>query len=150
MIPFYEQRIEDLQVHRLEKLDFLPHLHAQLELLYVEDGEIETTINGITRLLKSGDLSVSFPNSVHCYRTPLDQTSMHCILVIINLPLAGDFINTLLKFHPKDPFVNKAKLHKDIPYVIYTLIDECNSSPNNPVCSPICKAYTQIIIARLL
>ena len=150
MIPFYENRTEDLHINRLKKLDFLPHLHAQLELLYVEDGEIEITINGCTRLMKSGDLSVAFPNSVHSYHTPAEQTSMHCILAIINLPLAGDFINTLLKFHPKDPFISRDQLHKDVPYAMYTLIDEYTNAPGHPVCSPICKAYTQIIISRLL
>ena len=150
MIPFYENRVEDLLICPSENLDFLPHLHAQLELLYVEDGEIENTINGCTRLLKSGDLSVSFPNSVHSYHTPTGQTNTHCIIVILNLALMGDFINTLLKFHPKDPFVNRDQLHKDVPYAINTLIEEYNYAPDRPVCSPIGKAYTQIIISRLL
>ena len=149
MIPFYENRVEDLLIHRSENLDFLPHLHAQLELLYVEDGEIENTINGCTRLLKSGDLSVSFPNSVHSYHTPAGRTA-HCTILILNLALAGDLINTLLKFHPKDPFVQSDRLHKDVPYAIHTLIDEYNSAPDRPVCSPLCKAYIQIIISRLL
>jgi AraC-like DNA-binding protein len=149
LIPFYETRVEDLLIYRSENLDFLPHLHAQLELLYVEDGEIENTINGCTRLLKNGDLSVTFPNSVHSYHTPTDQTNTYCI-IILNLTLVGDFINILLKFHPKDPFVNRDQLHKDVPYGINTLIKEFNYAPDRPVCSPICKAYTQIIISRLL
>lgn len=150
MIPFYENRVEDLLIIRENNLDFLPHLHAQLELLYVEDGEIEITVNGCTQLLKSGDLSVSFPNSVHSYYTPKDQTDMHCILVILNLTLAGDFINTLIRFHPKDPFINRDQLHKDVPYAINTMIDEYNQAPDRTVCSPICKAYSQIIISRLV
>jgi hypothetical protein len=100
--------------------------------------------------LKSGVLSVSFPNSVHSYHTPTDQTNTHCMIIILNLTLMGDFINTLLKFHPKDPFVNRDQLHKDVPYAINTLIEEYNYAPDRPVCSPICKAYTQIIISRLL
>jgi AraC-like DNA-binding protein len=150
VIPFYENRVEDLMIFRSENLDFLPHLHAQLELLYVEEGEIENTINGCTRLLKSGDLAVAFPNSVHSYHTPADQTNTHCIIVILNLTLAGDYINTLLKFHPQDPFVNRDQLHKDVLYAINALIEEYNHAPDRPVCSPICKAYTQIIISRLL
>jgi hypothetical protein len=41
LIPFYENRVEDLLICPSKNLDFLPHFHAQLELLYVEDGEIE-------------------------------------------------------------------------------------------------------------
>lgn len=149
MIPFYENRMEDLFIFRSENLDFLPHLHAQLELLYVEDGEIEVTANGCTKLLKSGNLSVAFPNSVHSYHTPAD-TNAHCIIVILNLTLVGDLINTLLKFHPKYPFINKDQLHKDVIYAINTLIDEYNNAPDCSVCTPICKAYTQIIISRFL
>jgi AraC-like DNA-binding protein len=141
--------VEDLFISRSENLNFLPHLHAQLELLYVEDGEIEITVNGCTRLLKNGDLCVAFPNSVHSYHTPTD-TNMHCIIVILNLTLVGDFISTLLKFHPKDSFINSNQLHKDVIYAINTLIDEYNNTPEHPLCTPICKAYTQIIISRLL
>lgn len=150
MIPFYENRVEDLLIYRSKNLDFLPHLHSQLELMYVEDGEIETTVNGCTRRLKSGDLSVVFPNSVHSYHTPPEQTDMHCMIVILNLALAGDFINTFLKFHPKDPFVSGDLLHQDVPYALNTLMDETGGAPDRLVCSPICKAYVQIIISRLL
>ncbi len=150
LIPFYENRVEDLLIFREDGLDFLPHLHSQLELLYVEEGEIEITVNGCTRLMKKGGLSVLFPNSVHSYHTPPYQESMNCIIIILNLALAGDFINTLLKFHPKDPFINKKNLHKDVPYAIDTLVDEYNHTQNRPVCTPICKAYIQIIISRLL
>jgi AraC-like DNA-binding protein len=150
LIPFYENRVEDFLIIRATNFDFLPHLHAQLELLYVEDGEIQNTVNGCTRLLKSGDLSVSFPNSVHSYHTPAGQTNAHCMILLVNLTLVGDLINTLLKFHPKDPFVNRDRLHKDVPYAINTLIEEYNCTQDRPVCLPICKAYTQIIISRLM
>lgn len=128
----------------------MPHLHAQLELLYVEDGEMESTVNGCTQLLQSGDLSVIFPNSVHSYHTPASRTDTHCIIAIINLDLAGDFTNTLLKFHPQSPFVDKAQLHKDVPYAINALMEEYNDAVNHTMYSPICKAYTQVIISRLL
>jgi AraC-type DNA-binding domain-containing proteins len=150
LIPFYENRVEDLLIFRSENLNFMPHLHAQLELLYVENGEIENTINGCKQLLKSGDLSVTFPNSVHSYHTPTGQINTHCIIAIINLDLAGGFINTLLKHHPQNPFVTRDQLHKDVPYAINTLIEEYDFSTDHPVCSPVCKAYTQVIISRLL
>ncbi len=149
LIPFYENRVGDLLIFREDGLDFLPHLHAQLELLYVEEGEIEITVNGCTHLMKKGGLCVLFPNSVHSYHTP-PQERMNCIIVILNLALAGDFINTLLKFHPKDPFINRENLHKDVPYAIDTLCEEYTHVGNQPVCTPICKAYIQIIISRLL
>ncbi len=149
LIPFYENRVGDLLIFREDGLDFLPHLHAQLELLYVEEGEIEITVNGCTHLMKRGGLCVLFPNSVHSYHTP-SQERMNCIIVILNLALAGDFINTLLKFHPKDPFINRENLHKDVPYAIDTLCEEYTHVGNQPVCTPICKAYIQIIISRLL
>ncbi len=150
MIPFYENRMGDLLIFRTENLDFMPHLHAQFELLYVEDGEIENTINGCKQLLKCGDLSVTFPNSVHSYHTPADITNSRCIIALINLNLAGDFVNTLIKFHPRNPFVSGNQIHKDIPYAINVLMEECNGVTDRPVYSPISKAYTQIIISRLL
>lgn len=150
MIPFYENRTADLQAGRSEGMDFLPHFHGQLELLYVEDGEVEVTISGCTRTVTGGELAVAFPNSVHSYRTPKEQQSVHCMMNIINLPLAGDYINTFLKFHPKVPFIAKERLHKDVPYAMRTLLEECAVARPGAVSSSICKAYTQILISRLL
>lgn len=150
MIPFYENRTGDLQVKRLNHLDFLPHLHSQLELMYVEGGRIEATVNDCTRLLAAGDLSVSFPNVVHSYRTPGEQTGLGLVMVIIDTPLLGDYINTLLKFHPRMPFIATEYLHSDVPYAMKTLSDEYDRAPDQPAHSPICKAYAQIIISRLL
>ena len=150
MLPFYENRIEDLLIIRESNFDFLPHLHAQLELLYVENGEIENTVNGCIRLLKRGDVSIAFPNCVHSYHTPAGQENANCVILILNLNLAGDLLNVLLKSHPKDPFVNRDKLHKDVPYAINALIEEYNSASDRPIYLPVCKAYTQVLISRLM
>lgn len=150
MIPFYENRAGDLLIFRSENLDFMPHLHAQLELMYVEDGEIENTINGCGKLLKSGDVSITFPNSVHSYHIPTGQPDTHCIVLLLRPDLVADSVNTLLKFHPQNPFVGGGRLHKDVPYVIHALLEEFDRKTDFPACSQVCKAYSHIIVARLL
>ena len=150
MIPFYENRIEDLLIFRTENLNFMPHLHAQLELMYVESGEIENVINGDIRVLKKGDVSITFPNNVHSYHVRTGQQDVRCIIALLKLDLLADYTNTLLKFHPENPFVCSEQLHKDVPYAMIALLDEFNQKSDALGCSQICKAYSHIIVARLL
>ena len=52
-----------------ENLNFLPHLHREIELIYVEAGELQVTINGVVKLIKKNTLCFIEANSIHSYTT---------------------------------------------------------------------------------
>jgi AraC-like DNA-binding protein len=143
---FYENRSGDLFASRSECLTFPAHLHTQLELLYIESGEIEVSVNNQPLNLKAGDFAVIFPNRVHSYASIPANAKNSVILVISDFPYVGDFINTVLKYHPSVPYIESAHLHKDIPYALNALAAESMSQQSRSVCT----AYMQIILARIL
>ncbi|WP_105615515.1 helix-turn-helix domain-containing protein [Vallitalea okinawensis] len=67
MVAFYENKDKDLFIHYGNSLDFAPHLHNHIELIYMLEGETVTNVDGNKALLKKGEIFVSFPNQVHQY-----------------------------------------------------------------------------------
>ena len=111
MIPFYENRDRELQVGHSVNMQFPPHLHGEVELLYVYSGALEVLVGQNVYLLEEGDFAAIFPNCVHSYRTPPEESSAVC-LVIVQPRLAGEFSSSLQKLHPLDPVVRRAALHR--------------------------------------
>lgn len=48
---------------------FLPHLHRDLELILVEEGDIHMTVEGEQYRLKAGDTALVLPDHIHSYQT---------------------------------------------------------------------------------
>lgn len=63
----YEQKKVLLDYFCSPKLSPLPHLHKELELIFVKEGSCRAVINNKTYELKSGDLCLTFPYQVHYY-----------------------------------------------------------------------------------
>lgn len=60
----------------------MPHFHSNIEIVYVIDGEIEITINGNSRLLSKGCVSVANSYDIHAYNTPSDSKTLILIVPI--------------------------------------------------------------------
>lgn len=67
MAPQYEQKTKLLDYFHPRQLSPLPHLHKELELIYVRSGESKAVVNNNSYDLKSGDLFLVFPYQVHYY-----------------------------------------------------------------------------------
>ena len=50
-------------------LNFESHLHFSFEILYVEEGQLEATIDNRFFSINSHQAIIIFPNQIHCYRT---------------------------------------------------------------------------------
>lgn len=145
MIPFYENGLKFFQVFPSQNMTFPPHLHTHIEILYVIDGVIEVTIGSNKKILKKGEFSIAFPNRIHSYYTEKDTTNK-LILSLLPVEMSGDYMNTLLKQHPTNPFISCKMLHKDIPYAMISLLE----FHNNPVDINVITAYFQLILSRVM
>jgi len=67
MAATYEQKTKLLDYFRATVLSPLPHLHKELELIYVKNGAGKAIVNNKTYELHSGDLVLTFPYQVHYY-----------------------------------------------------------------------------------
>lgn len=106
--PFYDDTKQD-QVYcsYVENLEFSPHFHEQVELLYVIDGEIEVSVSGMTRRLKRKELSIAFPQKIHAYQTTHRSTVN---LIIFPIDLLNDFYHMFREKQPIYPFISCDKI----------------------------------------
>lgn len=102
MFGFYQSRNENFYCQQTINNCFPAHLHKQVEILYVKEGHLKSTIDGKETILKPGDISISFPNIVHNTET-IDYSK--AILLIFDSSFVSAFSNELLKFYPENPFI---------------------------------------------
>ena len=76
-MSFYEIRAEEKNYFHFQHRKIFTtstHFHSAVELLFVESGEIESTIDGEKRILRAGEASFADSFSVHSY-SPIQSTS---------------------------------------------------------------------------
>ena len=66
-MPVYENRQEFLSYSTVSLLASLPHLHKEIEMIYVFDGNVQAIANHRSFELKEGDLFITFPHQIHYY-----------------------------------------------------------------------------------
>lgn len=145
MLPFYEKTDHNIRASFAENIQFPPHLHSALEILYVESGSLSMSINGHRYPLGPGTLAIVFPNLIHDYQL-LPETASRCLLIICEPRILPDFFQTLTTSIPACPILTKETLHPDALYALYGLEKEFHSAQDFLVS----KAFLQLFFGRTL
>ena len=98
MQKVFRELIRDIKIDIRTVLDYPPHIHSDIEMVYIKNGTTRAFCNGEEYLLKSGDIFLTFPNQVHHY----SDCSKDCrsILLIMNPSLAFGYTDTLMERTP--------------------------------------------------
>ena len=80
---------------------FPPLFHPHCELIYVKNGKLSVTVDGVERELLSGDGAFVFPYVTHSYLKAPDAT----VAVILFDPVLTYYDKLLFKSKPKYPFL---------------------------------------------
>ncbi len=64
---YYEKKVQSIYFWDAKSLLGAPHMHKDVEILYVWDGHCDAYIDSKHYTLKEGDLFVSFANQIHYY-----------------------------------------------------------------------------------
>lgn len=67
MAATYERKNKIIEFHNTTTLSPLPHLHKELEMIYIIDGGCKAVANRKIYDLHSGDIFITFPYQVHYY-----------------------------------------------------------------------------------
>lgn len=89
------------------------HFHSQIELYFVDEGEMEVTVNSRTGILKEGEMSVALSFDAHAYKTPVNSKSS---VFIIPAFMCEEFISYIRHKRVTTPFIlnkNAVKKIKD-------------------------------------
>jgi len=70
----------------------LPHIHGDLELIYVKNGVLEVIVGEDELTLGQGEAALIFPNQVHGFRTSRESLSWICVFSKDYVPEFGRLI----------------------------------------------------------
>lgn len=142
MKAFYELKNQPASAFRSANMTFPEHLHKEMEIIYIMEGELDVQIGAVRKTLGREEIGVIFPNTIHSYDTKND---CHCILLIFSIGVVGDYEDTLTRYSCLTPFPKKDLIHKDVPVCLESLLRE-DISGN----IPLVKGYLSVLLGNLL
>lgn len=142
MNAFYEIIRQPTRAFYGNNMTFREHLHKQVEMIYVFDGEIDVQIGDEKKTISPGGLGIVFPNIIHSYATK--EYCSH-ILLIFDLDMAGDYIEFLTKYKCLTSFLEKENVHPDVNVCLSALARDDIGENQSLV-----KGYITVLLGNLL
>ena len=102
------------------------HFHSQIELYFVDEGEMEIYVNNKRRLVKKGEMSVALSYDAHSYRTPDFSRSS---VFIIPLYMCEEFIKAIEHKRVTNPFITDSEVVSKIK----SLVKEIDLTSTNEI-----------------
>ena len=100
------------------------HFHSQIELYFVNEGEMEVLVGDQQRLLSAGEMSVALSFNPHGYNTPKSSASA---ALIIPTYMCEDFVIATREKRARTPFItNKSMVDRIKTHVKALLRDGIN------------------------
>lgn len=79
MSIFYQNHAERFRLYLSENNTFATHLHKQVEILVVLEGQLDFTVDHTTHMLSVGEGAIVFPNQLHSLKTRGQSRILLCI-----------------------------------------------------------------------
>ncbi len=114
--------------------------HSHIELYFVDEGEMEATVNSYHRILTKDEMCVVLSFDAHCYQTLQHSRSR---VLIIPTYLCTEFIEAIKDKRLTSPFICDA----DIVKKIKSYIAELNACGNNDIKK---QGYIYVILGLVL
>lgn len=138
MKAFYEKNSAQIFITHGHNLNFPPHLHKEVEIVFCLKGSIILTCNQSTYTLNENDVMYVFPNSIHSHACCDHSEYLICITPADSFPM---FKKTLTK-ECIDPVLTEVKTKQLLP-LFHDLYQEYSTSKDNQVMF----SYLQLILA---
>ena len=144
MLTFYEIRRHSFSVkNNLEEVNFGAHIHSDIEILYMREGEQHITVENETYTVREGEAAVIFPNVNHSYfRETKDSIPADAVLIICSEKIYRPFFSDLSNVIPENPIVSSENIPPDVKYA-FGAVDK-NANPD------IRMAWIVIILSNLV
>ena len=118
---FYEKRDYNYEAFFVD-MDFVPHMHEKIEIMYVCEGIVDTKIGNCQKIMAPGELSIAFPDVIHSYRRA--GVPNYLLTVIFDSALVENYKLLLSSKQPEYPFLAADQVHPDIIHAVsYTHLD---------------------------
>ena len=142
----YEKRTQDIGFLRGHSIQCLPHLHRELELICLLEGEVVAYADSARCVLRGGDIFLAFPNQIHSYEKRAEETHVG---LIFKPDLVPEMMEIFTMGLPQSPVVPGAANHPRIRYLIDALM-ETHEHDGFAYLSELRRGYLLALCAELL
>ena len=141
---FYQSQQGFLFEYRIDRLDYPPHIHNAVELVFLLEGSSSAYCAGERVALTAGDIFVAFPNQIHSYENSRNIRGFVLILPI--KPCLAPYAAAIGKQKPENCCLRRGQWeHTGLLQIIELAHrDSATASP------AVMQAYTQVIFGKLL
>lgn len=115
MLPFYQTHSAAIQFGKGQGMHFPMHMHKEVELIYVKEGENTVSFSGIEHTLSAGEIAIAFPNEPHAYHSASQE--LH-IDFIFDPELCPDFSAVFRHYRPEYPHLNVNDAAPDLKVIL--------------------------------
>ena len=117
----YREKYNKLNYHEYENSKGVFHFHSPIELCFVDEGELDVVVNGHSKRLKQGEMSVSLSFDSHSYHTPVHSKTA---FLFIPIYLCEEFITFAKDKQITNPFICDPKVVSKIRSCVKEVINE--------------------------
>ena len=128
----------------------LPHIHRELEMVFMLDGKSIGYADTVRCEIEEGDIFLSFPNPIHFYET---VTTEKYWIFIFSPDLLPEFSETLTMALPKTPLLKGAGKNPEVKRLLSALIESKNilaSNADDPFLRNLNRGYLLSLFSLLL
>lgn len=138
---YYQKHERQINAFVSYNMQYALHLHRQVEILYLLEGQLIVKHADQTDMLYAGDLFWAFPNILHSYERSGDTKS---ILIIFDPELSGDYQNTYHAMAAIHPIIKRANISPEISHCIHVIAEHLHDySPS------LLKGYLAVLTGHL-
>lgn len=119
-----------------------PHFHSNIEIVHVMQGELQSVINGVPKLLSAGCTCVTNSYDIHHYSTP-EYSKVRLLIIPTDVVKSFSALSQTMNF--SSPYLEPCEETKEINYALEKLLPF-----NNTHDSLIAKGYLYVILGILI
>lgn len=112
---YFETRTSAVSVSEGIGLVPHPHLHNEIEMIVMLDGETLATADSKSAVLKGNDIYIAFPNQIHFYH---DHIKARYIIIIFSPDEVGEFKSLFDNNIPVSPVISGALNNPRVKWII--------------------------------
>lgn len=121
MLYHIEMRKVAFTAHITKKLTPSPHIHTNLEMIYLTKGHSIVTLDNKQYNLEAGDIFLAFPNQLHFYE---DQTPIEGYLIIFMPEILQEFKDIFQTKIPASPIWKDTNIPTNVSICLEKIIQK--------------------------
>ncbi len=142
----YEQKLQDIAFLGGHNIQCMPHLHREVELICLLEGEVVAYADSVRCELHAGDVFLAFPNQIHSYEKRTPEAHVGFIFKPDILP---EMMETFTMGTPRSPVIKGAADMPQIRALIDCLIETRDRDTLSHL-SELRRGYLLALCAQLL